>query len=355
MRFVKGVFTGFARPAAEIEVSSERDQTAKPIMRSASSIPDVRFARKLSEWIRMFGALLRDRSPLKIRDYSWLLDEVTAYDTYAKRFLQSPILDCPILEIGFGTRPYRLLALHAAGCDVLGVDLDMPALRVRDLASVWQANGWERALKSAVRLFIFDIAENRQLRRLFTSANAKTVLWPRERLIVANAADPLFWSNHPGPYDFIFSEDVLEHIPRAELDRVLAEISAHLTDEGIALMRPMIWTGIQGGHHVEFYGYRPGRSVRVPPWDHLRERTVPANTYLNELTRREYVAMFKQYFDILEDRECDPELGRDLLTPELRSELRRFDEYELLSNRVSFVLRRRKRTHVRAALTNQNR
>ena len=315
------------------------------IKRSASSVPEVRFARKLSEWIQMFGALLRDRSPLKARDHSWLRDEVRGYNAYVTKFLHRPIVECQILELGFGARPYRLFALHSAGCDVLGVDLDVPALRVRDLASVFRANGWERALKSAVRLFAFDMAENRQLRRFLGNEGGKPVRWPIERLVVSNAANSAFWSNHPGPYDFIFSEDVFEHIPTEELRRLLAEMATHLSDDGIALVRPMIWTGLQGGHHVEFYGYRPGGPrPRVPPWDHLRARTAPANTYLNELTRREYVAMFKEHFDILEERECDPDLGRDLLTPELRSELHRFDEYELFSNRVSFVLRRKRAT-----------
>jgi hypothetical protein len=345
MKLVKGGSLN-SQPGSGATGASERRQSTSIMpttKRSASSIPDIRFARKLSEWFQMFGALLRDRSPLKVRDYSWLRDEVEAYDAYAKSFLHRPIVDCRILEIGFGARPYRLLALHAAGCDVLGVDLDMPALRVRDLASVFRANGWERALKTAVRLFIFDIAENRQLRRFLASESGRIVQWPIERLVVSNAADPVFWSDHPGRYDFIFSEDVFEHIPGEELRRLLAEIAAHLSHEGIALVRPLIWTGIQGGHHVEFYGYRPGGPrPTVPPWDHLRGRTVPANTYLNELTRREYVAMFKEYFDILEEREWDPDLGRDLLTPELRSELSRFDEYELLSNRVAFVLRRKR-------------
>src|SRR6185503_9654070 len=137
---------------------------------------------------------------------------------------------------------------------------------------------------------------------------------------------------------------VFEHIPSEHLRRLMPPLAAHLSATGIALIRPLIWTGIRGGHHVEYYNYKGGNPPRsVPPWDHLRQRKVVANTYLNELTRRNYITLFGEHFEVLEDRELEPGLGRHLLNDNLRRELTAFDDYELLSNKVSFILRLKKR------------
>ena len=44
---------------------------------------------------------------------------------------------------------------------------------------------------------------------------------------------------------------------------------------------------------------------------------------------------------IVEDDEVEPGLGREFLTDDVRRELSQYDEYELLSNDVRFVLRPR--------------
>lgn len=317
--------------------------TAGGRVRTRSSAAGVPLRRKLSEWTRQLLSLTRQRSPLAARDFSGLLDEVRDYDACARRHAGRPLADCRVLEIGFGARPYRLFALHALGVDVLGVDLDRPVLRARDALAVWRTNGFERALKSTLRYALFDLAENHRLARFLSAAAGRRFVPPEDRLVVADAADPAFWRAHPGPYDFVYAEDVLEHVPEADLRAMLGHLADALSAGGIALVRPMIWTGLRGGHHVEYYGYRHGDppSRVVPPWDHLRGRRFPANTHLNELTRRDYRRLFGEAFEILEETVCVPGLGRELLTPALRAELAGYDDEELLSNKVSFVLRRR--------------
>jgi hypothetical protein len=188
---------------------------------------------------------------------------------------------------------------------------------------------------------LFDLSERKQLARVLARVSGRPFEVPLDRLVVADASDPAFWQAHPGPYDFVYSEDVFEHIPPGDLREVVAQIAAHLANDGVAVIRPMIWTGIKGGHHVEYFFYRSGcEPASVPPWDHLRGRRFPANTYLNKLSRRDYVRLFSERLEIVEEIELEPDLGRELLTPELRAELSAYDDYELFSNKVSFVLRR---------------
>jgi hypothetical protein len=58
--------------------------------------------------------------------------------------------------------------------------------------------------------------------------------------------------------------------------------------------------------------------------------------------------MFNKKFDIIEEIELELDLGRELLTPELRNELTTYDDYELFSNKVSFVLQQRPHTPPRS-------
>ena len=314
--------------------------TTRP--RTPSSGTGVRTGRKLVEWSHQFALLVKHRSPLRAPDFSWLTGTIQEYDRYTRAFVGKPIQNCRVLEIGFGQRPYRLFALHAAGADVVGCDLDTPILRVRDLWRCLQMNGAERALKSGVRYLLFDLAEARHLQAFLGKLGDGSFQFPRARLVIADAADPMFWRNHPGPYDLAYSEDVFEHIPKEDVRTVLNLIAESLSEKGVALIRPMVWTGIQGGHHVEYYGYRNGLPApQVPAWDHLRTGSLPANTYLNRLTRRKYRRLLDDIFDVLEEREVEPGLGRDLLTAELREELKEYDDYELLSNKVSFLVRRK--------------
>lgn len=312
--------------------------------RTRSSAAQLPLRRKTREWAQQFGSLVRHRSPFARRDFTGLLAQVRDYDDHARRYIGRPLSECRVLEIGFGARPYRLFALHALGVDVLGVDLDQPVLRARDVLAVLRTNGVERALKSLVRFALFDLVENRRLASFLSAAAGSPFSPPADRLVVADAADPAFWRAHPGPYDFVYAEDVLEHVPEADLRIMLAELAGALSPGGIALVRPMVWTGLLGGHQVEYYSYRPGDppSPVVPPWDHLRERRFPANTHLNELSRRDYTRLFGEAFAILEETVAEPGLGSGLLTPALRAELAAYDEEELLSNKVSFVLRPRK-------------
>lgn len=162
-------------------------------------------------------------------------------------------------------------------------------------------------------------------------------------LVVANAASDDFWIAYPGPYNLVFSTDVFEHIPPADLTTLLARLHNALAPDGVVITRPTIFTGITGGHDPAWYPHKVDTNPSDGAWGHLREPSFAVDTYLNRLTRREYVGLFEAAgFEILQDEALHPRFGYQHLEAARRAGLdNRYDEYELFSNTVEFVLKRR--------------
>src|SRR5262249_16771969 len=134
-----------------------------------------------------------------------------------------------------------------------------------------------------------------------------------------------------------------EHIPVPSLEALVAKMARWLKPTGLALIRPDIFTGISGGHLLEWFDLSDHRSRRSEPWEHLRKKRFRGNVYLNQLTRAHYRRLFSRHFDIIEERVADPDQGRRFYTPEVAEELKAYGEDELFSNGVQFVLRTRLR------------
>lgn len=286
------------------------------------------------------------RTRTGVPDFSDLYAEVREYADCLQRFAKKPITACRVVEIGYGTRPRRLFWLANLGVDVVGIDLDRPVSRATpgELLRVVRQNGWERALKTLVRLVLFDRRQWRGFAREVERVTGRPFRRPDDRLLVGNAAAPEFWARHR-ELDFIYSEDVFEHIPRADLERIVAQMASSLKPDGLAFIRPCVFTGITGGHALEWYGHTHALAMdrRSEPWEHLRRDRFPANTYLNRLTRADYRALFAAHFDILEERVRHPNLGRRFLTAQIATELAAYGEEELFSNEVLFLLRPKRR------------
>ncbi|MGB0631977.1 MAG: SAM-dependent methyltransferase [Alphaproteobacteria bacterium] len=184
------------------------------------------------------------------------------YREYLRKYGSKSLEQARILEIGFGTRALRLIALNAIGADATGVDLDKPIVNgtPREFLEIWRKNGPERALKSIVRYWLNDRRERRSLYRKVAKSSAPPGM-PTEKMIISSAADEALWDSFDGKFDLILSEDVFEHIPRDELEIVVARMSRALSPGGIALIRPMIYSGISGGHQLEWYPYTIDRDI----------------------------------------------------------------------------------------------
>lgn len=278
-------------------------------------------------------------------DFAWLWDDLQEYDDLLAQYGSRQLRTAKVVEVGFGARPERLLAMQSMGVDARGIDAEMPMLDggLSEVRTIARQNGWERASKSLIRFSLFD----RSRRKALTKAVRERGLDPmldRERLHVTDAAD---FRAEQGSIDLVTSEDVFEHIHPDSIARLIPAIASWLDPQGLALIRPNIFTGITGGHLLEWNRRSlrtPPRRRRSQPWDHLRAREFSANTYLNEFTRAQYREMFSEHFQILEERVKLPDLGREYLSEDAQSELNGFPDEELFSNQVLFVMRPHPRT-----------
>lgn len=308
-------------------------------MKSSSSGQEVPVILKIREWTKQFGVLLGSRAPWVQRDYSGLELDLENYKTAARFYGGFELSEAVTFEIGCGQRPYRLFLLVAEGINAHAVDLDKVTMgmSLSEFIGSLSSNGLERSVKTLLRSVLFDGADNRAFRKFLSERRASPFEWPIDRIKHGSAAEANCWPSDQ--VDFVYSEDVFEHIPPQILPAVCEQMSMRMSRRGIAWVKPLVFTGIQGGHAVDWYTVDEGRVRDCQPWDHLRQRKFPANTYLNQLRRADYRLLFSEWFDILEERVVQPDLGRNFMTPEIREELSEYTDEDLFSNGVVFVLK----------------
>lgn len=313
-------------------------------MKTNSSVKDLGICDRGREWAQFF--LMRLRGLAGRDDFGWLWENIDEYERSLFHFTGKHLKTATVLEVGYGARPYRLLALLSMGVAARGVDLDAPILRGRleEFSLVYENNGFERCLKSFIRFFCFDWKQRSDLRRAFRGRGFELMIPERvgQELIVEDASSAVMNERiAPNSLDLVFSEDVFEHIPSATLPLLVANLARWIKPDGVALIRPNIFTGITGGHLVEWYAHKVGESTprKSEPWEHLRKKRHRANTFLNELGLSEYRMLFSEHFEILEEKITHPDLGRQYLTEEIRRDLRSFADQELFSNQILFTMR----------------
>jgi len=306
--------------------------------KSNSSGQQIRAHRKLIEGFQFFRMRMQGLASQEAEGHRY----IDAIEGYQRTYEQFSGRDQPlrrVLEIGYGARPLRLIAMQSMGWDVRGIDLDRPILKgtLAEFATVLRTNGLDRCLKSFIRHTLFDRSERAALGRALRARGYQYRIEPG-RFLVGNAAE---LQAAGGDFDLIVSEDVFEHIPPDDLDRVIGNMARLLNPQGVAIVQPCIFTGITGGHFFEWYPHLVDASIkrRSKPWDHLRNNEFPVNCYLNRLTRSDFHALLTRHFVIVEETVKYPGLGRQHLTPAVRAELAAYSEDELLSNNVRYVLR----------------
>lgn len=307
-------------------------------MRSSSSLPAASFLEKARQVLTFFHwrfAWSDDAGRL-----DRLLEELAELPALYEKLSGQPAHRARIFEIGYGARPVRLIALHSMGFDVTGIDLDVPMLQwsTSRLLQILRTNGVERALKTAVRNLFFDRREQKALASVLARRGYSLRMDP-SRLLVGDAARFPF---QPHQFDFLYSFDVFEHIPRPDLETLTAHLAHALAPGGIALIAPQIYTGICGGHLPEWSNYMATQSTprSTRPWEHLHPSPLLANVYLNRLTRADYRAIFSAHFQIIEEIDRMPNRGRHWLTPQLRRQLAAWTDEDLFSNVIWFVLKK---------------
>jgi hypothetical protein len=299
--------------------------------------PSTSNALKWKAKLRGHVGLLRQYRSRDVQ-FDWLFDEIAeirdVYSRHTRRAITSGV------EIGYGQRPYRMRALSATGVEMYGVDMEVPLLSgsLAEYVQMLRLNGRERLAKTLARRLLFDRAEERAFAKAVKSRGL-IVTVQKSAFAVSDAARYM----PPRSVDIVYSVNVFEHIARESLTPLVAKMPSWLNPNGLALIRPDIWTGLHGGHSLEWSGWHQDRDRerRSAPWEHLRQNRFPANTSLNELTRDDYRALFDRHFEIVEEIDPPREPVEELLTPEIRQELAGYSDADLLDAKPCFVLRPR--------------
>ncbi len=283
----------------------------------------------------------------KPAEFGHIKSDLAAYFDIYEKATGRGLDSARVLELGYGQRPFRIIALQSLGISAAGIDLDAPLYRldVRTLARIAQRNGFTRALKSSLRRAVFDGHEYRGLAAFLQENYGRPMSLDVASLIVGDASETETWARASGPFDFVYSEDVLEHVPLGAIRRVLENLANNLVEDGVAVVTPMIFTGICGGHDLGWYPHQVNTEnvARGPAWGHLTGESPVADTFLNRLTRAQFRGLFEERFVIESETALLCDVGRQHLTPERRRVLSDFPEEELFSNSVRFVLRKKRK------------
>lgn len=300
----------------------------------------------LAEKLRYWAGLLRMRMSMAGGEAAALagLEELRAVVAQFEELTGKRAADCAVVEIGFGARPRRALMLTGLFARVYAIDLDAPLFTTLDVLRAARKNGAERALKSLARHVLFERREWPAFHKAMGKALPEYDP-SRVRFVIGSAGDEKTW-DAIGQVDLALSFDVFEHIPPDDLRQALQAIRRHLAPGGAVITRPCVFTGIFGGHNLEWYPSRVEGQSSETAWGHLTDPDFTVNTYLNRLTRRDYCRLFEEAgFAILRDHARRGRFGGRHLTPENRAKLAGFDEYELFSNEVEFHLKPRSEVH----------
>ena len=245
-----------------------------------------------------------------------------------------------ILEIGFGARPYKAFAFQTVFREVIAVDLDQPVFGISDFPLAVYKNGFFRAIKAIVRNNIFYPNEwqtfHAEMKKIYKHYDPKNT-----NLVVSDACKKDFWNMLDNTkVDFVYSVDVFEHIPRCDLKKLLINLRDKVTPETLIIIIPNVFTGIIGGHDPKWYRHKVDTNQSQDAWSHLLDSNYNIDTYLNRMSRREYKSLFLECgFRIISDISLDGQLGKKHLNKDLEERLKKFDHYELFSNRVEFILK----------------
>jgi hypothetical protein len=304
-----------------------------PMKRSTSSA-----AIEMRQKVTSYAMMLRSKieSTFRPSDFESLFADVVEYEYYLRTYAGQPLGGAKLLEIGVGPRALRLMTVVSMGADARGVDLDVPLLTgaLSEIWRCWRANGFERVVKSIVRFYMFDLIERRRLAKDIRRRGG-LLRNPIDSISICDAADLEIPS---GSLDLIWSEGTFEHIEPGSMERLLDKMPGWLKPNGIALIRPCIFTGIIGGHLMEWQGLE-SKPRLSEPWEHLRKNRFHPNVYINKFTRSDFRRAFVRRFEIILEQDKMPRLGEAYLTPEVRAELAQYTEEDLFSNLVLFVLR----------------
>jgi len=139
-------------------------------------------------------------------------------------------------------------------------------------------------------------------------------------------------------FDVVVSHEVFEHI--RDMGSTLEELIRVMKPGGLTYIYIHLYPSISGGHHIAWKYPDENPSLRVPPWDHLRENLFPQiPSWINRFREQDYRQYFEAAgFEIVDWITYAIE-GESLLTPEIKEELTDYSEEELLKKGIVVIAR----------------
>lgn len=289
------------------------------------------FDRQKVATYRNLFRYFRNNQDLARHDYH---DVFLATKKALRKYIDKPLNETRILEIGNGQHAAISLLYHSAGAQITGIDMDYVRLGLSPFKyfKIRKHNGAERALKTLARNILFDPSYYKTL----SSESGQSLRKVDLDLRRMNAADMKFAD---GEFDFVYSNAVFEHIQ--DVDGTVSEMARVLKPNGIAHISIDLYPSLSGGHNLAWAFPDKYGSNTVPAWDHLREKLFPAHVYLNKIREEDYYNIFAKHFEILEKDSIYE--GKKYLTPELQKELgaKGYARDELLKKTVRLVLKKK--------------
>lgn len=248
-----------------------------------------------------------------------------------------------VLDLGCG--PMYACALQFAACGSKATALDARYVHPGCLPVVFgravRHDGFEAAVKLAVRRVLFAPQYYRAL-----EAEAQKKLRAHRSEIEFVTSDPSgsTYPLTPCSFDLVVANAVLEHVE--DVSMLAQEIRRLLNPGGYFYAIIHNFYSLSGGHCPEWAYPDTDPSLRVPPWDHLREGRFPATPFLNRLTPQEYRDALSSCLNVLlfEGRDIDHAPGglegERFLAGQVAAELARYPR-ELLLTRLWCALCRR--------------
>jgi SAM-dependent methyltransferase len=237
-----------------------------------------------------------------------------------------------VLDVGCGKSCWLTLLLHSYGARVTGVDTEYVHVGFRPgkYFSILRQNGFDRALRTLAWDLIFARPYYRELARQCPFAlrfdGVDTCVAPGGRLAFPEQS-----------FDLAVSHEVFEHI--RDVDAVARDLRRLLKPDGLTYIYVHNFASISGGHHIAWKYPDTEPSQVVPPWDHLRGKRHPdIPSWLNTMREAEYREVFGRYFAVQQWIHSARE-GERLLSPEIRRELSRYSEEELLTKGFTIMAR----------------
>ncbi len=318
---MNGGFTHTERPmeeASEPIAPSKTSSTGHDRAKLSGYLTQLRYSRKAD-------------AEVAFNDYTIFrgaMDVVT-------RYIDTPLPDLNILEIGCGQRFATSLLFHSSGAHVTGIDMDYvdPRFTLRGYWKMLRVNGAERSVKTFARHLLLD----RGYYGVIRQESGIDLRFGTLDLRVMDACHLEFPDNH---FDYVFSRAVFEHI--YDVPQACKELHRVLTPGGIADIRPHLYPSLSGGHNPEWFITDKNHERTTAPWDHLRRKEFQPPCYLNKLRERDYLAIFKSQFTLLEVE--SEYLGEEFLTDEIARELPMYDRDELLKVSIRMILRKERQS-----------